>query len=92
MMTLYFQCNMDHVHSSGSWIHMTSHRVIFDTHEISSLCNIYLGYGNVMKTIKMGLIVVEVILKGRIKRIHIKNVFHVSKLQENFVKWVENVI
>ena len=69
----------------GASNHMTSHRVAFDIYEVIFLRNVYLGDDNVIKAIIIGFIVVEVMVKGNIKRISIKDVFHISKLQANLL-------
>ena len=69
----------------GASNHMTSHRVALDTYKVFSSCNVYLSYDSIMETIWVGSIVVEMMMKGKIKTICIKVVFHVPKLQTNLL-------
>lgn len=59
--------------------------------EVIVLCNVYLGDDNVIKVIGIGFIVVNVMVRGKIKRISIKDVFHISKLQTNLL-WASKLL
>lgn len=54
---------------------MTSRRVAFDTYEVIASRNVYLEGNSVMKAVKMGSIIVDVTVRGKIKRVRIKNAF-----------------
>lgn len=49
-----------------------AHRGTFDTYEVIASCNVYLDDDSVVKLIRMNSIVVEVMVRGKIKRICIK--------------------
>lgn len=59
--------------------HMSSCRSAFDTYDIITPIKIYLGDDNIVKTIGMGSIIVEVIVKDK-KRIYNKDNLYISKL------------
>ena len=65
--------------------HSTLHKVVFDTYEVITPCNVHLDDNSVVQTIGMEFLVVEAILEDKINQICIKNVLHVSKLYANFL-------
>lgn len=46
-------------------------------------CNVSLGDNNIVETIRLGSIVIEVMVKGKIKRICIMDALDVPKLEVN---------
>jgi transposase InsO family protein len=70
---------------SGATKHMTPHRAAFDTYEVIAPRNVHLGDDSVVEAIGLGSIVVEVSVRGRSKRIRIKDALHVPKLQANLL-------
>lgn len=69
---------------TGATKHMISHGAAFDTYEVIASLNVHLGGNSIIKTMRMGSIVMEVIMKSKANRIRIKDVLHVPKLQANF--------
>lgn len=65
--------------------HITSYRAAFDTYEIIAPRHAHLGNDNFMEAIGIGCIIVEMMVKGKTKRICIKDVLHMSKLQANLL-------
>lgn len=59
---------------------MTLHGTAFHTYEVITPCNVHLDNNNIVQDIRMGSIVVEAILEGKINQICIKYVLHVCKL------------
>jgi len=81
-----------HSRSASKWImdsgatkHMTSHRAAFDTYEVIAPRNVHLGDDSVVEAVGMGSIVVEVITRGKMNRIRIKDALHVPKLHANLL-------
>jgi hypothetical protein len=77
----------DHCKAICKWImdsratkHMTPHRAAFDMYEVIPTCNVHMGDDSIVEAIGMGSILVEVMVKGRTKRIKIKDVLHVNLL------------
>lgn len=64
---------------------MTSHRAAFNIYEVIAPYNVYLGDNIVIEVIGMGSIIVEPLVTSKIKKICIKDGFHVSKLQANLL-------
>lgn len=58
---------------SGASNHMASCRMTFYTYKVIVAYNVYLDDDSIMETIGMGSIVVEVMVKGKIQRICIKD-------------------
>jgi hypothetical protein len=83
---------------SGATKHMTPHKVAFDMYEVIPTRNVHMGDDNIVEAIGMGSILVEVMMKGQIRRIRIKDVLHVPNLHanllsvSNIVKWVQSAI
>lgn len=65
--------------------HINSYKAAFDTYEIITPYNVHLNDNNVIQAIKMDTIIVESILKGKIKHIRIKDVLHVFMLHANLL-------
>ena len=59
---------------------MCSNKVEFDTYRAIAPLNVNSDDHSVVRAIKMGLIVVEVLVNGEIKRICIKKILHMPKL------------
>lgn len=59
---------------------MTSNRVEFDTYEVIARFNVNLGDISILRATGMGSIVVEVLVRGKTRRICIKHVLHVPNL------------
>jgi hypothetical protein len=70
---------------SGATKHMTPHRAAFDMYEVIATRNVHMGDDSIVEVIGMGSILVEVMVKGRTKRIRIKDVLHVPKLHANLL-------
>jgi hypothetical protein len=70
---------------SGATKHMTPHRATFDMYEVIPTRNVHMGDDTIVEAIGMGSILVEVMVKGRTKRIRIKDVLHVPKLHANLL-------
>jgi hypothetical protein len=70
---------------SGATKHMTPHRAAFDMYEVIPTRNMHMGDDTIVEAIGMGFILVEVMVKGRTKRIKIKDVLHVPKLHANLL-------
>ena len=70
---------------SGATKHMTPHKVAFDMYEVIPTRNVHMGDDSIVEAIGMGSILVEVMVKGRIRRIKIKDVLHVPKLHANLL-------
>lgn len=70
---------------SGATKHMTPYRAAFDTYEVIPPRNVHLGDDSVVQAIGMGCIVVEVLERGRLKKVTMKDVLHVPKLQANLL-------
>jgi hypothetical protein len=70
---------------SGATKHMTPHRAAFDMYEVIPIHNMHMGDDSIVEAIGMGSILVEVMGKGRTKRIRIKDVLHVPKLHANLL-------
>jgi transposase InsO family protein len=68
---------------SGATKHMTPHRVAFNTYEVISPRNVHLGDDSVVDAVGVGSIVVDVLVRGQVKKMTIKDVLHVPKLQAN---------
>ncbi len=64
---------------------MTPHRAAFDMYEVIPIHNMHMGDDSIVEAIGMGSILVEVMGKGRTKRIRIKDVLHVPKLHANLL-------
>ena len=64
---------------------MTSHRAAFYIYEVIAPYNVYLGDNSIIELIGMGSIIVEPLVTSKIKKICIKDAFHVSKLQANLL-------
>src|SRR5918997_5494584 len=64
---------------------MTPHRVAFDTYEVITSRNVHLGDDSVVDAVGIGSIVVQVLVRGNPKRLRIKDVLHVPKLQANLL-------
>jgi hypothetical protein len=64
---------------------MTPHRAAFDMYEVIPTRNVHMGDDSIVEAIGMGSILVKVMVKGRTKRIRIKDVFHVPKLHANLL-------
>lgn len=64
---------------------MTLHKATFDTYEVIISCNVYLDDNNIVQTIGMRSIVMEIILEDKIKQICINDVFYVLKLHVNLL-------
>ncbi len=82
----------DHCKAICKWImdfgatkHMTPHRTAFDMYEVIPTHNMHMGDDIIVEAIGMGSILVEVMVKGRTKRIRIKDVLHVPKLHANLL-------
>lgn len=65
--------------------YMTFQRVTFDTYKIIAPRNVLLGGNYAVEAIKMNLIIVEILLRDKIEKIHIKDALYVSKLQANLI-------
>lgn len=63
----------------GAIKHIISLRSTFNTYVVIILHNIHLDNDSVVKAIEIEFIVVEVVMRGKINRLHIKYVFHVPK-------------
>lgn len=79
--------NKIHSKSVCKWImdsrafkHMTLYRVVFDTYEPITSCNVYLSDSNIVQAIGMESIVMETILKGKINQFCMKDVICIPKL------------
>ncbi len=70
---------------SGATKHMTPHRATFDTYEVIPTRNVHMGDDSIVEAIRMGSILVEVMVKGRTKKIRIKDVLRVPKLHANLL-------
>jgi hypothetical protein len=70
---------------SGATKHMTPHKAAFDMYEVIPTRNVHMGDDSIVEAIGMGSILVEVLVKGRTKRIRIKDVLHVPKLHANLL-------
>jgi len=88
----------DHCKAICKWImdlgatkHMTPHRAAFDMYEVIPTRNVHMGDDSIVEAIGMGSILVEVMVKGRTKRIRIKDVPHVPKLHANLLS-VSNIL
>jgi hypothetical protein len=64
---------------------MTPHKAAFDMYEVIPTRNVHMGDDSIVEAIGMGSIFVEVMVKGRTKRIRIKDVLHVPKLHANLL-------
>ena len=64
---------------------MTFHKVALDTYKIIASRNVYLDDDGIIEIIEMDSIVVEILMRYKIKTIYIKNALHVSKLQANLL-------
>lgn len=84
----YFKAICIWILDSGATKYVTSHKASFDTYEVIAPCDVHLS-DCVVKTIRIGSIVVEVLVRSKIKRIHIKDAYHVSKLQSNLLLVIE---
>lgn len=71
--------------NSEAYNHIISCSATFDTYEVIDSRNVYLDDDSVVEAIGMGCIIGEIIVKGKIKIICIKNTFHVPKLQANLL-------
>ena len=69
----------------GATKHMTFHKVALDTYKIIASRNVYLDDDGIIEIIEMDSIVVEILMRYKIKTIYIKNALHVSKLQANLL-------
>ncbi len=70
---------------SGATKHMTPHKVAFNIYEVIPTRNVHMGDDSIVEAIGMGSILVEVLVKGQIRRIRIKDVLHVPKLHVNLL-------
>ena len=70
---------------SGATKHMTPHRAAFDTYEVIPSRNVHLGDDSVVDAVGVGSIVVEVLVRGRSKKMTIKDILHVPKLHANLL-------
>jgi len=77
----------DHCKAICKWImdsratkHMNPHRAAFDMYEVIPTRNMHMGDDSIVGAIGIRSILVEVMVKGRTKRIRIKDVLHVQKL------------
>lgn len=70
---------------SGASNHRTSCRAAFDTYEVIASCNVYLEGNSVVKVVKLGSIIVDVMVRGKIRRVRIKDALHMPKLQANLL-------
>ena len=61
--------------------HMTFHRVSINIYKVITLHNICLHDDSIVKEIEIKFILIDLLLKDKIKRIRI----HMSKLKENFL-------
>lgn len=89
---------MDHIPrtcANEAFKHIPMHRAAFDKYEIIALRNVHLGDNNIIQAIGMGSITIETLLKDKINRIRIKNMFHVSYLHVDLLsvsKLVSNAL
>lgn len=65
--------------------YMTFHRMAFDTYEIIAPGNAYLDNDIVLEVIRMCSIVIEALVWGKIKKIHIKDALNVPNLQDKML-------
>ena len=70
---------------SGATKHMTPHRAAFDTFEVIPSRNVHSGDDSVVDVIEVDSIAVQVLVRGRSKKIRIKDVLHVPKLHANLL-------
>ena len=77
---------------SGAFKYMTLYKVVFDRYEVIAPPNMHLGDKNIIKIIGMGSIIVEIIIKNNIDRIHIEDVLHISKLHANLLSMSKLVL
>lgn len=64
---------------------MTPHRVAFYTYEVISPRNVHLSDDSVVDAVGVGSIVVEMLVRGHLKKVTIKDVLHVPKMQANLL-------
>jgi hypothetical protein len=81
----HFKAIYKWIMDSGATKHMTAHRAEFDTYEVIPTRNVHMGDDSIVEAIGMGSILVQVMVKGRTKKIRIKDVFHVPKLHVNLL-------
>ena len=62
---------------SGATKHMTPHRVAFHTYEVISPRNVHLGDDSIVDAIGVGSIIVEVLVRGHLKKVTMKDVLYV---------------
>lgn len=70
---------------SGATKRMTFQKVAIDTYKVIAPCNVLLGDDSALEVIGMASIIVELLVRDKIKRIGIKNALHVPKLQANLL-------
>jgi hypothetical protein len=82
--------DVDHCKAICKWImdlgatkQMTPQKVAIDMYEVIPTCNVHMGDDNIVEAIGIGSNLVEVMVKGRTRRIRIKDVLHVPKLHAN---------
>jgi hypothetical protein len=73
-----------HARSMSEWImdsgatkHMTSHRLAFDTYEVLNSRSVHLGNDSILEAIDIRSNVMEVMVRGKINKIHINECLHV---------------
>lgn len=74
--------------------HMTPHRASFDSYDVISPFNVHLDDDSVVQAFRMDCVVVEVLEIRSLKKMRMKYVLHVSKLQANLLfvsKFVSSV-
>lgn len=64
---------------------MTSHRAVFDAYDVIVARNVHLSDDSIVDVIKKNFINVEMMVKDKIKRNHIKDALYVPKLQTNLL-------
>jgi hypothetical protein len=64
---------------------MTPHKATFDIYEVIPTRNVHMGDDSIVEAIGIRSILVEVMVKGRTRRIRIKDVLHVPKLHANLL-------
>lgn len=60
--------------------YITSHKAAFSTYEVIATHNVHLDDESVVKAIGIASIVVKAIIRDKINRIRIKDMFHMPKL------------
>lgn len=78
---MYVQHNIEHIPrpyigilNLGATKHVKSRKTTFDTYKVISTHKVYLNDDSIVETFKMGYVLIDIQVKGKIKRIHVKDV------------------